>query len=213
MVSSNDDDRKTYPPAEAADEPESSVASPLLSEEGADGATPGKDLVVAIFVGAVAVLAIILGLLMPNPESNIFTAPGFMPVLTGLSLLAMTVGLAASARKKGAWESMDFSPGELLRGYFSDYENQWALILMGVVVFYIFLIDWVTFEVAIPLEIAGWRFGFSSFEAVTIPMLAIVLRIFWPKTFLRCLVVSFVSTMVLAAAFRYGFRIPLPGSG
>ena len=150
---------------------------------------------------------------MPNPEKNIFTAPGFMPILTGLSLLAMTVGLAVSARKKGAWESMDFSPGEWLRGYIGDYENQWALILMGVVVVYVFLVDWVTFDVTIPLGIAGWRFGFSSFEVVTIPMLAIILRIFWPKPFLRCLIVSFVSTMVLAAAFRYGFRIPLPGSG
>ena len=205
MVSSNDDDRKTHPPTEAADEPE--------SFPGSDAATPGKDLAAAILVGAVAVLAIILGLLMPNPEENIFTAPGFMPILTGLSLLAMTVGLAVGARKKGAWESMDFSPGEWLRGYIGDYENQWALILMGVVVVYVFLIDWVTFEVAIPLGIAGWRFGFSSFEAVTIPMLAIILRIFWPKPFLRCLIVSFVSTMVLAAAFRYGFRIPLPGSG
>ena len=108
---------------------------------------------------------------------------------------------------------MDFSPGEWLRGYIGDYENQWALILMGVVVVYVFLVDWVTFDVTIPLGIAGWRFGFSSFEVVTIPMLAIILRIFWPKPFLRCLIVSFVSTMVLAAAFRYGFRIPLPGSG
>ena len=162
MVSSNDDDRKTHPPAEAADAPEGSAASPLISEEGADGATPTKDLAVATLVGAVAVLAIILGLLMPNPESNIFTAPGFMPILTGLSLLAMTVGLAVSARKKGAWESMDFSPGEWLRGYFGDYENQWALILMGVVVFYIFLIDWVTFEVAIPLRIAGMAVRFQQ---------------------------------------------------
>ena len=210
MVSSNDDDRKTHPPV---DEPEDSAASQLLSEEGGDAATPGRDLAAASVVGVVAILAVILGLLMPNPEKNIFTAPGFMPILTGLSLLAMAIGLGAGALKRGGGSELNLSPAELLGRYFADYENQWALILMGLVVVYIVLLDWVTFVITVPLVIGGFRLGFSSFEAVTIPMLAIALRIFWPKSFLQCLVVSAISTLVLAAAFRYGFRIPLPGSG
>ncbi len=209
MVSSNDDDRKAHPPA---DEPED-AASQLLSEEGGDAATPGRDLAAAGVVGVVAILAVILGLLMPNPEKNIFTAPGFMPILTGLSLLAMAIGLGAGALKRGGGSELNLSPAELLGRYFADYENQWALILMGLVVVYIVLLDWVTFIITVPLVIGGFRLGFSSFEAVTIPMLAIALRIFWPKSFLQCLVVSAISTLVLAAAFRYGFRIPLPGSG
>ena len=210
MVSSNDDDRSARP---QADEPEDTAASQLLSEEGGDAATPGRDLAAASVVGVVAILAVIFGLLMPNPENNIFTAPGFMPVLTGLSLLVMAVGLGAGALKRGGGSELNLSPGELLGRYFADYENQWALILMGLVVVYVALLDWVTFIVTIPLMIGGFRLGFSSFEAVTIPMLAIALRIFWPKSFLQCLVVSAISTLVLAAAFRYGFRIPLPGSG
>ena len=209
MVSSNDDDRKTHPPT---DEPED-AASQLLSEEGGDAATPGRDLAAASVVGVVAILAVILGLLMPNPEKNIFTAPGFMPILTGLSLLAMAIGLGAGALKRGGGSELNLSPAELLGRYFADYENQWALILMGLVVVYVVLLDWVTFVITVPLVIGGFRLGFSSFEAVTIPMLAIALRIFWPKSFLQCLIVSAISTLVLAAAFRYGFRIPLPGSG
>ncbi len=210
MVSSNDDDRTNHPPA---DEPQDTAASNLLSEEGGDAVTPGRDLAAASIVGVVALLAIILGLLMPNPEQNIFTAPGFMPILTGLSLLAMSIGLGAGALKRGGGSELNLSPGELLGRYFADYENQWALILMGVVVVYVVLLDWVTFHITIPLMIGGFRLGFSSFEAVTIPMLAIALRIFWPKSFLRCFIVAAISTLVLAAAFRYGFRIPLPGSG
>ncbi len=210
MVSSNDGDRSTHP---QVDEPEDSTGSHLLSEEGGEATTPGRDLAAASVVGIVAVLAIILGLLMPNPEKNIFTAPGFMPVLTGLSLLVMSIGMGAGALKRGSGARMSLSPGELLGRYFADYENQWAIILMGVVVVYVVLIDWVTFDLAIPLGIAGLRIGFSSFEAVTIPMLAIALRLFWPKSFLQCFIVAAVSTLVLAAAFRYGFRIPLPGSG
>ena len=210
MVSSNDDDRSANP---QSDEPEDTAASNLLSEEGGDAATPGRDLAAASVVGVVAILAVILGLLMPNPESNIFTAPGFMPILTGLSLLAMAIGLGAGALKRGGGSELNLSPAELLGRYFADYENQWALILMGLVVVYIVLLDWVTFIITVPLVIGGFRLGFSSFEAVTIPMLAIALRIFWPKSFLQCLVVSAISTLVLAAAFRYGFRIPLPGSG
>ena len=210
MVSSNDDDRKAHPPA---DEPEDAAASQLLSEEGGDTSRPGRDLAAASVVGVIAILAVILGLLMPNPEKNIFTAPGFMPILTGLSLLAMAIGLGAGALKRGGGSELNLSPAELLGRYFADYENQWALILMGLVVVYIVLLDWVTFIITVPLVIGGFRLGFSSFEAVTIPMLAIALRIFWPKSFLQCLIVSAISTLVLAAAFRYGFRIPLPGSG
>lgn len=209
MVSSNDDDRSARP---QADEPKD-AASQLLSEAGGDAATPGRDLAAASVVGVVAILAVIFGLLMPNPEKNIFTAPGFMPILTGLSLLAMAIGLGAGALKRGGGSELNLSPGELLGRYFADYENQWALILMGLVVVYVALLDWVTFIITIPLMIGGFRLGFSSFEAVTIPMLAIALRIFWPKSFLQCLIVSAISTLVLAAAFRYGFRIPLPGSG
>ena len=210
MVSSNDDDRSARM---QADEPEDAAASPPLSEEGGDAVTPGRDLAAASVVGVVAIFAIVLGLLMPNPEKNIFTAPGFMPILTGLSLLVMAIGLGVGALKRGGGSELNLSPAELLGRYFADYENQWALILMGLVVVYVALLDWVTFIVTIPLMIGGFRLGFSSFEAVTIPMLAIALRIFWPKSFLQCLVVSAISTLVLAAAFRYGFRIPLPGSG
>ena len=210
MVSSNDDDRSART---QADEPEDAAASPPLSEEGGDAVTPGRDLAAASVVGVVAIFAIVLGLLMPNPEKNIFTAPGFMPILTGLSLLVMAIGLGVGALKRGGGSELNLSPAELLGRYFADYENQWALILMGLVVVYVALLDWVTFIVTIPLMIGGFRLGFSSFEAVTIPMLAIALRIFWPKSFLQCLVVSAISTLVLAAAFRYGFRIPLPGSG
>ena len=209
MVSPNDDDRSAHP---QADEPEDTTASHLPSEEG-DVATPGRDLAAASVVGVVSIIVIILGLRMPNPEKNIFTAPGFMPILTGLSLLAMSIGLGTSALKRSGGSEVNLSPGELLGRYFADYENQWALILMGVVVVYVLLLDWVTFDITIPLGIAGWRVGFSSFEAVTIPMLAMVLRTFWPKSFFHCFLVSLISTLVLAAAFRYGFRIPLPGSG
>lgn len=209
MVSTNDDDRSAHP---QSDEP-GDAASNLLSNEGGDAVSPGRDLAAASIVGVIALLAIIFGLLMPNPESNIFTAPGFMPILTGLSLLAMSVGLGFGAFKRGGGSELNLSPAELLGRYFTDYENQWALFLMGLVVVYVVLLDWVTFVITVPLVIGGFRLGFSSFEAVTIPMLAIALRIFWPKSFLQCLIVSAISTLVLAAAFRYGFRIPLPGSG
>lgn len=208
MVSGSDDRR------EAADAPEEARAQPPPPRDGLDALSRGKDLAAALCVGAVAVLAMLLGLLMPNPGGSLFTAPGFMPFLTGLSLLAMAVGLGAGALRpvRGRVRSV-VSPVAWVRSGLRDYENQWAIILMGMVVLYVLLIDWVTFEVAIPLGVAGWRLGFSSFEAVTIPALALVLRTFWPKPLLRCFLISFASTMILAAAFRYGFHIPLPGSG
>ncbi len=219
MVSWNDDKREETPqPAgEAADAPEESREPAPASRDGLEAIPRGKDLAAALCVGAVAVLAMILGLLMPNPGGSVFTAPGFMPFLTGLSLLAMAAGLGAGAlrwvRGEGRAGRPGVSPVAWLRYGLRDYENQWAIILMGMVVLYVLLIDWVTFEVAVPLGVAGWWLGFSSFEAVTIPALAVVLRLFWPKPFLRCFLVSLASTMILAAAFRYGFHIPLPGSG
>jgi len=200
MAALKDDEREARPPASSEDAP--------------GGAPPGKDLAAAVCVGVLAVCAMLLALLMPDPGGNVFTAPGFMPFLTGLSLLVMAAGLGASALKRGARARANLpSAGRGLRRYFADYENQWAIILMGVVILYVALIDWVTFEVSAPLGASGWRIAFSSFEAVTIPALAVALKMFWPKPFLRCLAVSLVSTLVLAAAFRYGFGIPLPGSG
>ncbi len=53
---------------------------------------------------------------------------------------------------------------------------------------------------------------FSSYEAVSISILAVVLRIFWRALPWRCALVAVVFVIALASVFRYGFHILLPGA-
>ncbi len=196
----------------ASREDETNEPPRIVSEDDPDAGSvsTGKDLAVALGVGALGILAMGLALAMPNTEGNVFTAPGFMPFLTGFCLLVMAAGLWVNVRRRGLGE-IRIEPGAWVRDYLGDAENQWVIILTIVVAAYVALLDWITFEVVVPLGFVNLAFG--TFEAVTIPVLAVVLRMFWRKPFLSCLLVSAVATLVLAAAFRYGFRIPLPGSG
>jgi hypothetical protein len=185
---------------------EESLAHGFHGEE-EDASTPQKDLVAAFIVGAFAVAVMVLAAQMPNP-GRALTAPGLLPFITGLSLFAMAIGLAASALREGGARN--------LRSAFSvpadsdAHAGRWW-VLLGLLVALVVLVDVLPFQ--IDFTVNGTEFEIGTFECVSIPALAAILRIFWRASVLRCVLVAGVTVLVFAAAFRYGFKIPLPGSG
>jgi len=173
-----------------------------------DASTPQKDFISAIVVGAFAVAVMVLSLQQPNP-GRVLTAPGLLPFITGLTLFAMAIGLAVAALRDGGAKN--------LRGALVVDSNQsdahagraWALL--GLLIALVVLIDALPFEFAFRVGRVGVELG--SFECISIPILAAILRIFWRASVLRCVVSAGVTVLVFAVAFRYGFNIPLPGSG
>ena len=79
---------------------------------------------------------------------------------------------------------------------------------MALVTAYILLVGLVNFEFALPLGFFTARI--SSYEVISVIMVAWILRLFWKAHPARCLIVALVSVEVLAAIFRYGFGIPMP---
>ncbi len=174
-----------------------------------DTSTPQKDVLAAVVVGAFAVAVMLLAAQQSNP-GRALTAPGLLPFVTGATLLAMAIGLALGALREGG--------GRNLRSAFlsdpaaqSDAHAGRAWALLGLLVVMVILIDVLTFEFS--FRIGGVRFEIGAFEAISIPVLAMILRIFWRASALRCMFSAGVTVLVFAAAFRYGFNIPLPGSG
>lgn len=80
--------------------------------------------------------------------------------------------------------------------------------LMALVMAYVLLVGLVNFEFALPLGFFTARI--SSYEVISVIMVAWTLRLFWRAHPARCLIVALVSVEVLAAIFRYGFGIPMP---
>jgi hypothetical protein len=144
----------------------------------------------------------------PNP-GRALTAPGLLPFITGLTLMAMAIGLAV-----GAWR--DGGSKHLARVFSADAAQSdahagraWALL--GLLVALVVLIDALPFEIA--FRVGDLKIEFGSFEAITVPVLATILRIFWGASVPRCVLAAGITVLVFAGAFRYGFNIPLPGSG
>ena len=73
------------------------------------------------------------------------------------------------------------------------------------------LIDVLPFEFA--FRVGSVKVEFGSFEGISIPILAAILRLFWRASVLRCVLAAAITVLLFASAFRYGFNIPLPGSG
>ncbi len=193
----------------AIEEAKRKLASGFQGEEDIEGAsTPQKDLVSSAIVAAIAIAAMALSWNMPDPGRTVFTHPGLLPFLTGLTLFAMAIGLAVRAVREGGAnnlrsviaKSADLDEREYVR-------RSWMLI--GLVIALVVAIDIVSFRIRIP--IGDFEFKLSSFECVAIPIVTVIFKLFWGKSWWRCLLVSTIAAMVLAAAFRWGFKIPMPG--
>jgi len=179
-------------------------------EEVDERSTPGKNLGAAAVIAALSILAMALSLRMPNP-TVVYTAPGLLPFLTGLSLLVMAVALGVMAVKQGAARGFLNSAALAWHAYFRDEENLRTLFLIGVVFIYVLLVDLIAFDTEIPLGPVTFRF--SSYELISIIMLSGVLRFFWRGALPKCFGISFCVMVALTSAFRYGFKILLPGLG
>lgn len=173
-----------------------------------DASTPQKDLLASAVVGIFAIAVMILAAQQPNP-GRALTAPGLLPFITGLSLFAMAIGLALGAWRDGG--TRNFRRAFSTKATESDLHPGRAWALIGLLVAMVVLIDVLQFEYTV--RIGGLRLGFGTFEAVSIPLLAAILRIFWRASIARCVLAAAVAVLVFASIFRYGFNIPLPGSG
>jgi len=180
----------------------------FVGEEGEDGnVTPSMELAAAVIIGLFALVGIYLAFELSVPDS-IFTAPGLLPAITAITLLAMVIGLGIKALKAGA------SLGGWIE-YFSPTNWQTDSIrsvqLIAIIVAYIFAVDWLGFDIRIP--VGSFDFRFSSYELFSIIALTWILKLFWQAPLFKCFAVAAGWSLILATVFRYGFRILLPGSG
>lgn len=193
----------------SSDRDAESRSAEVEAGEKPDRASPVSDLAAALVIGVFAALAVVFSIRLDVPGS-IYTAPGLFPVIIGSTLFAMAAVLgwraiqagakfsAPSSRRALRWVTVTSATGEARR----------TAQLMALVTAYVLLVGLVNFEFALPLGFFTARI--SSYEVISVIMVAWILRLFWKAHPARCLVVALVSVEVLAAIFRYGFAIPMP---
>ncbi len=199
--------------------------------EGRDLAAAGKDLGAALVIAIFAALTVAFSVRLDVPGS-ISTAPGLFPVIVGSTLFAMAAVLGWRAIRAGAtFGSFGGMPrrwanafraiglaGEAGGGKVVDTvgetgggearESSRTALLMGLVTAYVLLVGLINFEISLPLGFFTARI--SSYEVISVVMVAWILRLFWRAHPARCLIVALVAVEVLASIFRYGFGIPMP---
>jgi len=195
------------------DQPESDsgdAASFVGEEEVAEPVTARQNLIAAVVIGAIAVLAMILAARLEIP-GRLVAAPGLLPFVVGFSLLLMAVALGVLAVRDGGARNLFDGLGNA-SDWLRDVERRRTVLLLGIIIAYVVLVDMVPFEWRMPLGV--FEFRFSGYELFSTAALTLILWIFWRRpVFPHCLGVSFAMVMALAAVFRYGFRILLPGLG
>lgn len=179
-------------------------------ENTGERSTPKKDLAAAIFLAVFSLLAMYFAWQLEVVDS-IFTAPGLLPFLIGLSLLVMALGLGLKAVRQGAADGFFEGTGGVVSGYFGNDENRRTLLLIGIIFAWVMIVGQFSFDLRFKTTIHVFRF--SSYEAISVPMLILILRIFWQASLVRCSTVSIVTIIALATAFRDGFKILLPEAG
>jgi len=172
--------------------------------------TAGKDIAAAGVIIVLSLLVIIFAVRMPNPDT-IFTHPGLLPFLIGLTLIAMALGLAIRAFRLGGVKNILQARERSVRTFFEKTENRRTLLVIGIIILYVILVDFIAFDLRLP--VGFFVFHFSSFELISIVVLSVILRIFWRATLIRCTLVSAGWIIALVSVFRYAFHILLPGLG
>lgn len=173
-------------------------------EAGSGYASPALDLLATAFL-IVLSLAVMAGALALPVPGEWTTAPGLMPFLVAASLMAMAVGLGASAvmrRRAGV-------RGRLLEGRDLATDGK-SIILAGAVAIYIAALQVLSFRTDIVF--AGIRHTISAFEPVTMIALAAIIVTSWRGPIWIAASISIAWTLTLSIVFQHVFTIPLPGS-
>jgi hypothetical protein len=122
----------------------------------------------------------------------------------------MAAAMAVMAIRDGDFKETPLFGGIVFGEILKTEDSRRVLLLVGIVFVYIVLLDLITFDLRFPTPF--YTFRFSTYEFVSIPAIALILRIFWRATVLRCSAVSFATVLFLATVFRDGFKILLPGA-
>lgn len=191
--------------------PEPGGDSPLeISGEEDLESTPNKDFASAVVIALLSIATMVFSARLDVPGS-IFTAPGLLPFVTGLTLLMMALLLGAQAVLAGASVSaagLLSSPARAWREFLVGEENRRTLLLMAIVLAYVLLVAFINFNLRIPTPV--FVFELSSYEVISVIMVAWILRLFWKASLPRCFIVTLISVVTLASIFRYGFGILMP---
>jgi hypothetical protein len=172
-----------------------------------DGATPATDLLSAIVIGAIALALAVssLGLQVPDDFS---TAPGLLPLLVGAALLAMSLALAVRAIRDGALRGvLGGQPDGARRGAPAPGARR-TLVLMALVTLYVVLVGAVEFDLRVPTPFM--ELAFSSYELISIALVAFIMSLFSAMRPARCVLVAALTIETIALMFRYGFGIVMP---
>lgn len=172
-------------------------------EAGAGLAKPLLDLIAAIVLMALSVIAMIASYLLPAP-GGLLTAPGLFPFLIAASLfvMAFVLGVTAVRRRSLANES----DAEIVR---DRSEHIAALLLAFAIAVYIAALHFLPFQYN--TMIAGYHYTISAFEPVTVIVLATIIQVAWRGPLWITTIVSVVWTLILSVVFQKVFLIPLPG--
>ncbi len=193
--------------------PEDAEPPPELTgeEEFDERSTPNKDLASAIFLGLLAI-ATMVGSVRLDVPGSVFTAPGLLPFITGLTLLMMTAVLGTRAIRGGAavgsMAALVGEPFRTLNAFLSGDKNRRTLLLMAIVIAYVLLVAFINFDLRLPTPV--FVFQISSYEVISVIMVTWILKLFWKASLLRCFIVTLLTVVALASIFRYGFGILMP---
>ena len=184
----------------------------FTGEEGGDErSSPHKDFIASIVVAIFGAFSMYFSLQLGAPE-NLYTAPGLLPFVTGASLILMAWGLFVKTRRRYGMEEMLKSEGtRAISAYLAETENRRTLLLMTIVGLYVIVLGQMDFDWR--FKTSFYTFRFSGFEAISIPVIFVILRFFWRSTLLNCFLVATGIVVFLAVVFRDGFLILLPGAG
>jgi hypothetical protein len=192
--------------AEASDMPQEVVFAG--EEDVGERSSPSKDLGTAVAISVFAIAATLLAFNMPVIQEA-YTAPGILPIITGITLLGMAIGLGKRAMRMGGHIGFKKRFFAAINTFFANEEDLRTVFLFGLVGIYIVCLLNLSFSYDV--LIFEFRRALGSFELYSIIFLTGILKFFWGENWMKCLGISTAWILILSSLFVHGFSIPMPG--
>ena len=147
------------------------------------------DFIIGVVLGLISIFAIIRSIMMPNFGEAIYSRPGFVPLITGIALLGLSVMLVLKALKEN---KISLLPGEMVLLAKSIETHRFVIISLATMV-YILLLDITSIHFIILTTLFLWfLFIYFKVKVVVSTILAIV------------------TASVIYGFFTQVFTIPMP---
>lgn len=172
------------------------------------------DMLVGIILVIFALTVVIFSVQLETPKvsKGLLDHPGFFPALVGITLVIFGIALTITGIKAdGVRQIREIFTAAYQKAFWRDDRSVRVLVLLGLMLCYVLLLQFARQIWAVVIGVFHNDLGGPFIWFTVLYLFATLCYLEATDKWWKNLLISVITAVLIAAAFRYGFQIRLPG--